>query len=111
MGALSRFGVSKGSKLMFDQTMGPANQVMNFVRDHPVLTKVASIAFPPARGVIMAAEMGDTLRSVLNKTDREGATKAFKKANERGGSLLERITAMDRNVDQQARRQRDNGAR
>src|SRR5690606_2844781 len=109
MGALASFGVSKGSKGMFDQTMSPANQIMDFVRDHPMISKVVSIAFPPARGVIMAAEMGDTVRSVLNKSDREGATEAFQKANKQGGSLFERLHAMNQNVDQQDMRRREMG--
>src|SRR5690606_26421897 len=107
--ALASFGVSKGSKGMFDQTMSPANQVMDFVRDHPMISKAVSIAFPPARGVIMAAEMGDTVRSVLNKTDREGATQAFEKANKQGGSLYERLLGMSQNADQQEMRRREMG--
>jgi len=107
MGALAKFGVSAGSKQFFDASMNPANKTMDFVRDHPMLTKMVAIAFPPARGAIMAAEIADTARSVLGGADRTQATQAWKKTQDKGLSLAEQFGQASEHIQQQKARQRE----
>lgn len=105
MGVLTKFGVSADSKKLLDSVMAPTNQAMDFVRDHPMLTKMAAIAFPPIRGVALATELSDNLRGVLSKNSLDQATRAWPKTDAEGSTLVNQMgqfqTELARNQDQQ----------
>lgn len=84
MGALASFKVSEGSKQFFDLTV--ADKALDFVRDHPVMTRLAAVAFPPASGAVMAMEVAEKLRSVMIE-EREDVTQAWKESREESGAL------------------------
>lgn len=64
------------------------------VHDNPTLSKVAAIAFPPARGILMASQLAGSFRQTLNTSSLSSATNAWSQTEGQNMPLADRMQAM-----------------
>ena len=95
MGMLSSMNPAGGAAKNFNFVAGGSNKAMEFMREHPVLSKAVTttiaIAFPPAKAAIIGLEMASKVSDVLEKVGLDRANKEWYESDAQGRPLTERV--------------------